>query len=76
MPTTGSSSSTASPKARKHVTIHRSGMLRQKWRALFIADNNLVLAKTSEHYHNLGDLKAMLAKYYPDWPVTVQGRTQ
>ena len=61
---------------RKRVEINRAGMLRQKWSANFIADNNLKLARTSEHYHNLGDLKAMLAKYYPDWPVTVNGRSQ
>jgi hypothetical protein len=53
----------------RHIEIRRSGALRQKWRAVFIADNGLTLAKTSEHYHNLGDLKAMLHNYYPDWPI-------
>lgn len=56
---------------RKRCEIHRAGLLRQKWSAKFIADNNLTLARTSEHYHNLGDLKAMLEKYFPDWPVRV-----
>ena len=43
----------------------------------FIADNGEILTVTPSRqtYHNLGDLKAMLAKYYPDWPVTVSGRS-
>jgi hypothetical protein len=52
----------------KHCEIVRRGAFRQKWYARFIADNNERLARTTEHYHNLGDLKAMLAKYFPDWP--------
>lgn len=55
----------------KRCEIVRRGVLKQKWYARFIADNNLTLARTTEHYHNLGDLKAMLAKYFPDWPVTM-----
>lgn len=58
----------------RHVEIRRRGLLKQKWIARFIADNNLSLARTTEHYHNLGDLKAMLANYYSDWEVTVVGR--
>ena len=54
----------------KRVEIVRRGVLKQKWYGRFVGDNNLKLAGTIEHYHNLGDLKAMLQKYYPDWPVT------
>lgn len=55
----------------KRCEINRRGMLKQKWSARFIADNNLTVARTSENYHNLGDLKAMLDKYFPDWPTTM-----
>lgn len=58
----------------KRCEVVRRGLLAQKWYARFIADNDLKLARTTEHYHNLGDLKAMLAKYFPDWPVTVLTR--
>ena len=58
----------------KRCEIVRRGLLNQKWYARFIADNNLKLARTTEHYHNLGDLKAMLQKYFPDWPVTILSR--
>ncbi len=58
--------------ASRRVEIRHRAWLTQKWTARFVADNNLVLARTTEHYHNLGDLKAMLAKYYPDWPVVVR----
>ena len=62
------------PSTAKRCEIVRSGVLRQKWYARFIADNNLKLARTTEHYWNLGDLKAMLAKYFPDWPIVVLSR--
>lgn len=57
----------------KRVEIARKGVLRQKWGANFIADNNEVLTVTParQTYHNLGDLKAMLDKYFPDWPVAM-----
>jgi hypothetical protein len=58
----------------RHVEIVRHGLLKQKWHARFIADNHLVLARTSEHYHNLGDLKAMLAKYFPGWRIDVMAK--
>lgn len=48
--------------------IIRRGLLRQKWYGLFIADNNLKLAKTTDHYANRVDLVSMLDKYFPDWP--------
>ena len=60
----------------RKVEVRRRGLLKQKWAARFVADNNLSLTRTTEHYHNLGDLKAMLAKYFPDWTVTVVGRTK
>ena len=60
--------------AEKRVEIVRRGYLAQKWYARFIASNGLKLARTTEHYHNLGDLKAMLATYFPDWPVYVISR--
>ena len=55
----------------RHIEINRRGLLRQKWIARFIADNNETLTRTTEHYHNLGDLKAMLNKYFPDWRVEI-----
>lgn len=61
-------------KTRKRCEVVRRGLLKQRWYAVFIADNDLRLARTTEHYHNLGDLKAMLTKYFPDWPVTVYRR--
>ena len=57
------------------MEIVRRGLFKQKWYARFVADNELTLARSSEHYHNLGDLKAMLAKYFPDWLVTVTPRS-
>jgi hypothetical protein len=57
----------------KRCEIVRRGLLSQRWYARFIADNNLKLART-EHYVSLGDLKAMLAKYFPDWPVVMISR--
>jgi hypothetical protein len=56
----------------RHIEIRRRGMLKQKWVARFVADNNLILARTTEHYHNLGDLKAMLAKYFPGWRIEMR----
>ena len=53
----------------RRVEIVRRGLFKQKWYARFVADNELTLARTTEHYHNLGDLKAMLAKYFPDWRI-------
>ena len=57
----------------RHVEIHRRGILRHKWGARFVADNGEILTVTPSRqtYHNLGDLKAMLSKYFPDWPVQV-----
>lgn len=54
----------------RHVEIIHRRRLKQKWYARFIADNGLVLAQT-EHYHNLDDVKTMLANYFPEWPVEV-----
>jgi hypothetical protein len=63
------------PGARE-IIVARRGVLRHKWGAKFKADNGEVLTLTParQSYHNLGDLKAMLAKYFPDWPVRVIGR--
>lgn len=58
------------PEPERHVAIVRRKFLKQKWYALFIADNHLVLART-EHYHNRGDLEDMLDTYFPDWPIEV-----
>lgn len=55
--------------ARRRVEIIRRTLLKQKWYARFIADNDLTLTRTTDHYANLGDLEAMLAEYFPDWPV-------
>jgi hypothetical protein len=60
----------------KRCEIVRRGILSQKWYARFISDNNLRLARTTEHYANLGDLKAVLAKYFPDWPVVMLSRKE
>ena len=57
------------PRVSRHVVIVRRGVLKQKWYARFVADNGLTLTRTTEHYHNLGDLKAMLAKYFPEWRI-------
>lgn len=56
------------PVEPRYIKIVKRTRLKQKWYALFIADNGLILAQT-EHYHNLGDLKDMLAKYFPYWSV-------
>lgn len=58
----------------RRAEIVRRGLLKQKWYGRFIADNDLRLARTTEHYHNLGDLKAMLANYFPDWEVVMINR--
>jgi hypothetical protein len=60
----------------RHVEVYRRGIFRQSWRARFIADNGVKLARTAGFHHNLGDLKAMLANYFPDWEVVVIGRAK
>jgi hypothetical protein len=52
----------------RYIEIVKRKWLKQKWYALFIADNGLVLART-EHYHNLVDIMDMLTKYFPEWPI-------
>jgi hypothetical protein len=54
----------------KYIRIVPRKWLKQKYYALFIADNGKILAVT-EHYHNLSDLERMLEKYYPDWPIEI-----
>jgi len=62
----------------RRVEVARKGVLRHKWGAKFLADNGEVLTLTParQTYHNLGDLTAMLKKYFPDWTVTVEGRSE
>lgn len=54
--------------SQRHIKIIKRGWLKQKWYAQFIADNGLILSIT-EHYHNYGDLKEMLATYFSNWPI-------
>lgn len=52
----------------RFVEIVERGIMKQKFYARFIADNGQILSVT-EKYNNLTDLKGMLEKYYPEWPV-------
>lgn len=54
----------------RHIVITRRGIFSQKWQARFVADNNLPIARSRGYHNNLGDLKAMLATYFPEWPIT------
>jgi hypothetical protein len=54
---------------RRRVEIVRRTLLKQKWYARFIADNDETLSRTTDHYANLGDLTAMLNEYFPTWPI-------